>query len=165
MRRAVVCLLILGLVFGSALSATAGKKDKKKKKNKRVEKVVKAEYQGGGLGVTSPAATGGFCLVDQSLPFHCIDIANPGRKFKFVKVEVKDATGVTTGGFVSQGDTDGDGISDGYGEFCGSHPKPIKLAARGAPLGVSIYNGVCSDASGPSVATTGTIIATFSNKP
>lgn len=105
------------------------------------------------------------CFLDPTLPFACINIIPPGAEYTYVKIEVKDATGLSAGGFISQQDTDGDGLNDGYGEFCGAHEAAVALEIPGALLGVSLYPGFCSDASGPSIVTTGTIVATFSNMP
>ena len=165
MKRSLIMFMILGLVLGSVATAEAGKKKKKSAAPVRVEKVVEAPYTGGNIGVATPAASGGACFVDPTMPFSCISIIPPGVEYTYVKIEVKDATGLTAGGFVSQNDNDGDGLADGYGEFCGAHAEPIALETAGAPLGVSLYPGMCADASSPSVVTTGTIIATFSNMP
>jgi hypothetical protein len=166
MKRILVLLMVTGLVFG----AVAGAEAKKKKKPvpvtpTRIEKVVEYAYSGGSAGIASPAASGGVCLTDPTLPFACITIIPPGVEYTFVKIEVKDTTGLPAGGFISQQDSDGDGLNDGYGEFCGAQKEAVALELPGAPLGISLYPGFCSDASSPSVVTTGTIVATFSNMP
>jgi hypothetical protein len=161
MRRFIVFAAILGLLVGSVTIAEA----KKRKPVKRVQEVVEIAYQGGNAGVATPAATGGFCLVDPTQPFSC-KIATPTTPgMKFLKIEVVDASGQKAGGFISQQDADGDGLQDGYGQFCGGHAEPVALELASAPVGVSLYAGICSDGSGPSIVTTGTIVATFSNLP
>ena len=165
MKRFLVMSMILGLVVGSVATAEAGKKKKKTAAPVRIEKVVETPYTGGNIGVATPAASGGGCLNNEPPAFGCINIIPPGVEFTYVKIEVKDATGLNAGGFVSQADHDGDGLADGYGGFCGAHPEAIPMEIPGALLGVSLYPGVCEDASGPSFVTTGTIIATFSNMP
>ena len=84
---------------------------------------------------------------------------------KYIKVEVQDASGTTVPGFISQGDVDGDTISDGYGEFCGAHAEALPLNDEFTPVGISMYPGVRADASGGGIPTTGTIVVTFSNMP
>jgi len=166
MRKAIAVALTLGLLVGAyAMPAEAAKKKKKKKKPVRIEEVVEIEYQGGNLGVATPAATGGSCLVDPTMPFSCKQAIPTKPGMKFIKVEVTDATGQNAGGFISQQDNDGDGIQDGYGEFCGAHAEPVPLELASAAVGVSLYPGVCADASGPSIVTMGTITVTFSNMP
>lgn len=165
MKRILVLLMIAGLIAGSVATAEAKKKKKKNSAPVRMEEVVEIPYTGSNIGVASPAATGGTCLIDQTLPFHCLSAVPSFVEASFIKIEVADATGQKAGGFISQGDVDGDGISDGYGQFCGAHPEPLAMATPGAPVDISLYMGICSDASGPSIATTGTITVTFSNMP
>lgn len=164
MKRMVAVAMVLGLLVGATATAEAAKKKKKKKAPQRIEETVEVTYNGPNLGVSTPAVTGGGCL-NGAPAFACLSAIPPFAEAAFVKVEVLDATGQNAGGFISQGDTDGDGIDDGYGQFCGAHPEPIALTTPGAPIDISLYMGICSDASGPSIVTTGTIKATFSNLP
>jgi hypothetical protein len=161
MRKTLSVLVVLGLVFGAfALPAEA---KKKKKKQPRIERVVEIDYQAPGLGVSTPGPGGGICPFADPTTQECIEIA-PALEERYIKVEIDDATGMSVAGYISQGDTDGDGIGDLYGDFCGAHEEPIALQAVGAPVRISFYNGTCADGT-PSVATTGTITVTFSNKP
>jgi hypothetical protein len=165
MKRILVLLMIAGLIAGSVATAEAKKKKKKVSAPVRMEEVVEIAYTGGNIGVATPAATGGSCLVDQTVPFHCLNAVPPFVEASFIKVEVIDSSGQKAGGFLSQGDVDGDTIADGYGDFCGAHPEPVAMNTPGAPVDISLFMGVCSDASGPSIVTTGTIKVTFSNMP
>lgn len=168
MRKALAVALSLGLLAGAlAMPAEAAKKKKKKKPVAvtKVEEVVEIAYQGGNLGVATPVTTGGACLVDPTMPFSCKSAVPTQPGMKYIKVEVTDATGQKAGGFLSQQDADGDGLNDGFGEFCGAHAEPIPLELESAPVGVSLYPGVCADGSSPSIVTTGTIKVTFSNMP
>ena len=163
MRKTIAVALALGLLVGAFIgTAEAGKK---KKKVVRIEEVIEIPYQGGQLGIASPAATGGVCFVDPSMPFSCKTATPVTPGMKYIKVEVQDATGQKAGGFISQQDADGDGLNDGYGEFCGAHEEAVPLEVESGPVGISLYAGVCKDGSSPSVVTTGKIIATFSNMP
>ena len=159
MRKTVTLLVILGLLAG-AMAAPAEAKKKKKKKKPRV---VEVEYTGGGIGVIAAGLGGGICPMTEPGSGECIEIPlMPGEKY--VKVEVKDATGLGPAGFITQGDVDGDGVADGYGDFCGAHEEPVALNSPSIPVRVSFYPGVCASGM-PSVPTTGTIVATFSATP
>ena len=164
MKKTIVTALVVGLVAGAmVLPAEAGKK---KKKPVRIEKVVELEYTGGELGVNTPVASGGVCL-NGTDAFNCKSIIPPGAEFKYIKIEIQDATGMTVGGFIAQQDSDGDGLQDGYGTFCGAHAESVPLELPGSVVGVSLYPGACDGAGTPtpSTPTTGTIVATFSTLP
>jgi hypothetical protein len=158
MKKAILLALILGLVAGSmAAPATA------KKKKKRVERVVEITYTGTGVGVSTPAASGGICpATSPENTGTCIEVPITLQE-KYVKVEIQDASGLKAPGYISQGDTDGDGIGDLYGEFCGAHEAPIPLV-NSNPVRVSFYTGTCGGAT-PGTTTSGTIIVTLSNMP
>ena len=163
MRKAISVALALGLLVGAFVgTAEAGKK---KKKPVRIEEVIEVPYQGGNIGIASPAFTGGACFVDPTMPFSCKSATPTQAGMKFIKIEVVDATGQKAGGFISQQDNDGDGLDDGYGQFCGAHEEAVPLELEGGPVAISLYAGVCADGSSPSIVTSGTIIATFSNMP
>lgn len=160
MKKVIVVALTAGLVAG----ALVGPADAKKKKPVvRTERVVEVDYQTTGIGVATPARTTGVCPFADVQAQQCVEVF-PEAGEKFVKVEVKDASGQKQYGFISQGDTDGDGISDGYGNFCGTHAEPVELASASAAVRVSFYPGATTDCA-PSIATTGTVVYTFSNLP
>jgi hypothetical protein len=166
MKKSIVMLLVLGLIFGSLVGAADAKKKKKVKKPvARIERTVSINYTGPNFGVSSPAATGGICQLDTASPGDCLETPTTPDDV-YVKIEIKDASGQAVAGSISQGDTDGDGVSDIYGQFCGSTgDTPLALTAPGAPLRVTAYAGTCSDGSTASVMTSGTINITFSNLP
>lgn len=167
MKKSLISLLVLGLLAGSLVgTAEAKKKHKKPPAPARVERVVEVKYQMPPIGVSGPSQVGaaGICPLDLDNPGNCVETPTTGDDM-FVKVEVDDAAGQKVAGFLSQGDTNGDGVSDGYGTFCGSSADPIPVAAPGVPLRVSFYAGVCDDNATPSLPTTGTIKLTFSNLP
>jgi hypothetical protein len=168
MKKAIVSALVVGLVAGAmVIPAEAGKKKKKTPPAPvRIEEVVEVAYTGGEIGINTPAASAGGCLNGTDV-FNCKEIIPPGTEFTHIKVEIKDATGQTVGGFISQQDKDGDGLADGYGTFCGAHTETVPLELPGTVVGISLYPGVCDNAGtpAPSTPTTGTIVATFSNMP
>ena len=169
MKKTIIVLLTIALV-AAAFSLPADAKKKKKRPRpaavavERTERIVEVAYQGGGIGVSTPAVTGGACPMTSPGSLECIEIP-PMEGERYIKVEIKDALPLTAAGFISQGDVDGDGISDGYGEFCGAHSAPVELQGGSAPVRISFYPGACADASGVSFPTMGTIVATFSNMP
>ena len=129
MKKAIVSALVVCLVAGAmVIPAEAGKK--KKKAPVRVEKVVEVTYTGGEIGINTPVASAGGCLNGTDV-FNCKEIIPPGTQFTHIKIEIKDATGQTVGGFISQQDKDGDGLSDGYGTFCGAHTESVPLELPG----------------------------------
>jgi hypothetical protein len=165
MKRSITLLLVLGLIVGSLVGTAEAKKKKKKVKAPvRVERKVEINYSGPNIGVSSPAATGGVCQLSTDEPGACIETPT-GAEDLYVKIVVTDASGQKVAGSISQGDTDGDGVSNIYGQFCGETPAALPLAAPGVPLRVTAYSGTCADGSTPSVMTTGIITVTFSNLP
>ena len=161
MKRILVLVMVLGLVFGSIAAAEAGKKKKKPKVPVKVERVVEVSYDHPGIGATVAGQGGGYPV---SFP-DPMDIPVTAEEL-YIKVEIVDASGQKVAGSIGQGDVDGNGVNDDlYGTFCGSHPEPIPLAAPGSPIvGIYAFNGVCEDGS-PSVMTSGTIKITLSNLP
>jgi hypothetical protein len=164
MKKTLVLVLSLALIAG-ALGAPAGaKKKKKKKKPQRIERVVEIEYSGVAPGVATPAASGGICPPPSPDQIGtCIETPVLDARETFVKVEIVDASGLAVPGFISQGDLDGDGIGDLYGEFCGAHEEAVALVNT-SPVRVSYYTGTCPDGT-PGTTTMGTITVTFSNMP
>lgn len=161
MKKFLILALVVGLVASSFGAPALAKK--KKKKPVRVERVVELEYQAPGIGATVAGAGGGFCPFADPTSFECIEVPLQVGDV-FVKVEVKDALGQKVAGSISQGDIDGDGIGDLYGQFCGAHEEPVEMLSVSAPLRVSFYNGTCGDGT-PAPVTTGSITVTFSNLP
>ena len=160
MKKTLSTLVVLGLIFGAFMAPPA----EAKKKKKRVQRVVEIDYTLGNLGVATPVRTGGVCFVDPTMPASCKEVPVSASE-KYIKVEVADASGTTVPGFISQGDTDGDDIADGYGQFCGGHAEPVQLTSPGTVVGISMYPGTCSGAAGGGIPTTGTIVVTLSNMP
>lgn len=160
MRKTITTLLVGGLIAGAFLVAPA---DAKKKK-KYVRKAT-SEYSVPAFG---QADIGGTCP-DQAELNGCASFPT-GRKDKFVKVVIDDASGTPTVGTVSHPDQNGDGFVESLGYFCG---KSDKIAIQsGAEVIVFPYmvgsTGVLESFGGPgqcaSVGTQGTIKATFTSK-
>lgn len=159
MKKPLSTMIVVGLVAGAfALPAEA---KKKKSKPVRTERVVEFEYSGPGVGIATPEASVGYCyqfpVADQCLAVY------PEAGEKYLKVEVIDSSGTKVAGFLSQGDLDGDGIGDLYGDFCGAHESAVPLELEMSTVELSLYDGACG--TGPSVMTSGTIKVTLSNMP
>ena len=158
MRKTITALLAVGLIAG-AFMAPAAEAGKKKKKSK--PRVVTDTYDAPAVGVASPVVSGGGSTCSGGTNIGCVEFTT-SSKDKYVKIEVTDQSGQKAGGYISQGDTDGDGVGNLFGEFCGAHAGPVAITP-GIPVKVSLYNGTCSDGS-PSTVTTGTVKATFTAK-
>ena len=159
MKKLLGVVLSLSLVLGAHVApAEAGKKKAKPRK-------VTATY-GPAIGFTlGNGVASGFCAFNYSPDFAdspCLEFV-PKASEKFVRVTMTDATGMKVSGELSQGDTDGDGFADVYGEFCGGHKKAIPLQGS-APVKVFYFPGTCGDGT-PSLPTTGTITVQFAPKP
>ena len=163
MRKAISVALALGLLVGALVGTADAAKKKKKAAPVRVEEVVELEYTGGDAGVTTPGPSASGCLNGADV-FACKQLVPTLPGMIYIKIEVKDASGQKVGGFISQQDADGDTFGDGFGNFCGAHPEPIPLELESAPVDLSMTAGTCADGS-PSIVTSGTVIATFSNMP
>jgi hypothetical protein len=163
MRRAISVVLALGLLTGAFIGPAEAGKKKKKAAPVKVERVVEYPYTGPGIGASTLVAAAGYCYPE---PTACAVFApEPGEKY--IKIEVTDATGTTIAGSINQGDLDGDGIGDLYGEFCGAHEEPLELLNAEATFQLSMYSGTCYGTAtpSPSVMTQGVVKITFSNLP
>jgi uncharacterized membrane protein len=169
MKKAIILALIMGLVAGS-LAAPAGAAKKKKKKKKapaKIERVVEFEYdcpcgvrfgtpagsQGVGwqLGGTTGSNTGG-----GEIPTTATDL--------FVTAKAEDASGQPVRVGLAH-DTDGDGLNNTWGAFCGETTEPIEVSQAEAVMRVFVTSGTCDDMSTPAFATGGSITFTFTNMP
>lgn len=157
MRKTIITALVLGLIAGALTAPMA------EAKRKRYKKTVSQAYDAPAIGVSNPVYTGGFSGCDGDTNIGCV-IFTTTAKAKYAKVTVVDSSGNKVGGFVSQGDVDGDGIGDGFGSFCGAHTAPVAITA-GADLEVNFYPGVCDDGATPSTPTTGEVKVTFTDRP
>ena len=155
MKRVLVLILALGLVFGSIATADAGKK-KKRKKPAKIEREAQGSYD-----APTPVAAGG-CA--QTGAVGCVTIPS-GPDEIYVTATVTDQTGTPVPVSV-QADLDGNNQSDTtYGGFCGSTAEPILIDA-GATIQfwVGITPGSVALAC-PGFATSGTVDVVFSNMP
>lgn len=162
MKKTIVVALTAGLVAGALVGpADAGKKKKPPVPPTpvKVERVVELTYGGPSLGVTTPAASGGYCFSDPTAA--CMEVPLQAGE-KYIKVSVADTSGQKSYGFLDQGDVDGDTIGDLYGDFCGEHPEPIELLSESVPVTISLYNGAQATCA-PSIVTNGTVTVTLSN--
>lgn len=158
-RAIATCAIGCVLLAGTAYPAIAGKK-----KKARVQEVVEVTYQLQ-LGVAPPGVGDKTACLEGAPIASCLTaIPADARAGKYVKVEVADASGQKVAGFLSQGDADGDGLSEGFGDFCGATPEPVALLKPGEPVDISLAAGACEDGT-PSLVTQGTVTLTFSSAP
>jgi hypothetical protein len=157
MRKTITAVLAVALVAGAFMAPAADAKKKKKAK----PRVVTDTYDAPAIGAATPVVSGGASGCTGGNNIGCVEFAT-SSKDKYVKIEVTDQSGQKAGGYLSQGDTDGDGVGNLFGDFCGAHLAPVPITP-GVPLKVSLYNGTCADGS-PSTVTTGTVKGTFTVK-
>jgi len=153
MKKSIVLLLVLGMIFGAVASAEAGKK----KKPKKVTRVVEGGYDAPALILV------GTC--SQTGAIGCVAIVTAPNE-KFLSAEVTDQHGQPVYVSVSA-DTDGDNSDDTtYGSFCGSTKEPIAIdpgVEAHLWVGFTLDPGFVGCA--PGIATTGTISVSLSNMP
>ena len=163
MRRTMILTLIFVVVAALAAPAMAQKDGKKGKKKPRfIEMVVEVDYSGPHAGVMTPVRSAGWCGNGTDVS-PCLYVVPPFPTAKYLKVEVEDQSGLSAGGWLSQGDTNGDGFYDSFGHFCGAHSEPVEIGS--GTIEIALMEGICRDSSGPSVVTSGKIKLTFSNLP
>lgn len=149
MKRSLILLLALGLVFGSIATAEAGKK------KKRVERQAQGSYTSTGVVAV------GLCA--QTDGTNCMEIATAANE-NYLTAKITDSHGLAVPVAV-KADQDGDGSTEVlYGTFCGETTEPIQIDP-GVP--VVFWVGISPDtaALGCPPGTTGTLDATFSNLP
>ncbi|MGH2753404.1 MAG: hypothetical protein ACRDLB_03140 [Actinomycetota bacterium] len=158
MKKALIFALVIGLIAGAMAAPATAKKKKKKKKPVRIERVVDFTYVCPCPGVLQlGSATGG----DPNLGGGSIPT---GAEDRYVTGVATDQSGQAVEVSV-QGDTNGDGLNDPIGDFCGETTEPIEIPA-GTSLNIFINGaGVCADGATPAVGAGGTVVFTFSNLP
>jgi hypothetical protein len=152
MKKSIVGLLVLGLIFGSLVGAAEAKK--KTKAVKKVERVAQGTY-------AAPATAAGNCT--QTDGVGCMTIAS-GAAEKYLSAKVTDSHGQPVAVAV-KADLDGDGATETlFGTFCGETAEPIQIQP-GAEI--VFWVGLTPDTAQigctPGEATKGTLDVTFSN--
>jgi len=167
MKKALVLLLIVGLIASSLMAPTAFAKKKKKKKAPppepvRIERVVEVPYSCP-CGVNTPAGGQGFWVGPAGNRFGG-DSLPTGADDLYVSAEIKDNGGGTVYARLAQ-DTDGDLQAEtDIGNVCGKSTETMAVPAAGGEVGLFINIGTCADGT-PSTPTQGTAVLTFSNLP
>jgi hypothetical protein len=158
MKRSIMLLLVLGLLFGSLVGAA----DAKKKKKKAPPAPVKVTREAQGT-YAAPAGAAGLCGQDDAVG--CV-LIQAGAEEQYLTAKVTDAHGQPVAVSV-KANLDGDVSSETlYGTFCGETTEPIKIDP-----GVEVYFwvGLTPDTAAmgcaPGEATTGTVDVVFSNLP
>lgn len=103
MRKTIMLVLMVGLIARAFMAPSA---DAKKKKPK--PRVVTDTYDAPSIGVIVPVGGGGISSCSGGNNIGCAEFPTTAKD-KFVKIEVTDQSGQKAGGYVSQGDTTGDG--------------------------------------------------------
>ena len=147
MKRLIALSMVLGLIFGSVATAEAGKKKKPTKKTREVT----ATY----------AAPGAFYLNSNGQNIGGVEIAT-GAEDLFMTIDIQDVTGLPVSAGWGQ-DDNGDGQVE-ITFICDGIEEPISILP-GVSVTVFILPGPCVEPPGPGFATTGDVVATFSNMP
>lgn len=150
MKRTLVLMMVVGMVFGSTVAADAAKK-----KPKKVERVATGTYQS-----TAVVAVGTCAQTDA---INCVRIPAAATE-QYVTAVVKDASGQAVPVAV-KANLDGDTSTETlYGVFCGETEEAIKIDPG---VEVTFWVGYTSDSVSQACppATNGSIDVTFSNLP
>jgi hypothetical protein len=147
--RKLSCLIAVCLVLGT-LTAAAEAKSKKK-----VERTTTASYVSPG-----GAAEQGAYVNAGGTYFGGVELT-PSTGERFVSIVINDSSGQKTAGAVSQ-DINGDMQADTSVAFCGATTDPVSIDPSHV-VTVYVFEGPCTDAT-PAVATSGTVVGTFSNR-
>jgi hypothetical protein len=155
-KRFLVLILALGLVFGSLATAEAGKK----KKVKKVSRTVELAYAAPGFGFATAGAGCSPALGS------CGEVPTSAEE-KYIKVTLTDASGTPTAFQLSQDTEPGDAtntIETTIGTFCGTTgDEPIEILPG---YEITIFPWVWGDAVCPTgFGTTGTMSVELSNLP
>lgn len=155
MRKSVVVLLVLGLIFG----ALVGGAEAKKKKTRKLQRVVEFNYT-----TASPGVSGivGLCLAALGVEDSgCTDVAT-STKEAYVMVEITDASGQPVNFDLAQDTDTSTPYTDIFASGCGKTEAAIPITP-GLPLRISTATAGGPDC--PGVATTGSVKAVLSNLP
>ena len=160
MKRSIVTLLVLGLIFGALVGAADAKKKKKKPPAPvKVERTIEYTYQ-----VGSPAVSGvaGTCLAANGIDgTGCKNIPISAEE-AYVSVTVTDASGQPTNFYLAQ-ETDSSNTSlEIFASGCGASAAPIPVTP-GIELRVQVAAVGGPDC--PGAATTGDVKVVLSNMP
>jgi hypothetical protein len=155
MKRSLVLLLVLGLLFGSLVGAADAKKKKKKAAPVKVTREATGTYDAPTLVIA------GACAQDGAVG--CVSFP-AGTGEAYVTVDVVDSTGTPVSASIQQ-DTNGDGQEDNVlASFCGKTDAPVAFDPS-FPVDVWVENVPNPDGPCQAVATSGTVNVVFSNMP
>lgn len=146
MKRIVISVLVLGLVFGAVATAEAGKK---KKKKKPAPYTMEAVYDNPAIGTAGAGISFG-------APSFASNATNT-----FMSVEIADDASPTPYGDFSW-DTDGDGVNDTGVTVCGTEAKDLQVPPDTT---ITAFMWALPSPFCPGFSTSGTIKATFSARP
>lgn len=159
MRRSIVTLVVIGLIFGALVGAADAKKKKKKPPVPvKVERTIEYSYQFPSPGVSGVA---GSCLDGTVDGSPCKNIPVSAEE-AYVSVSVDDATGQATNWYLAQ-DTDPSNTTlEIFASGCGATAAPVPITP-GLELRVQVAAVGGPDC--PGIATTGDVKVVLSNMP
>ena len=153
MKRTLILMMVIGLVFGSIATAEAGKKKKKPAAPVKTERTAQGSYTS-----TLVIAAGNCTQMDA---INCPRIPS-GSGETYLTAKITDANGLAVPVAV-KADLDGDNATETlYGTFCGETSEPM-LIDEGVE--VTFWVGISPDTAALVCppATTGTVDVKFSN--
>jgi hypothetical protein len=154
MKKSIVALLVLGLIFGSLVGSAEAKKKKKTKAPVKVTREVQGTY-------VAPGGAAGNCT--QTDGVGCMTIPS-GAGEQYLSAKVTDAHGQPVAVAI-KADLDGNGSTETlYGTFCGETAEPIQIQEG---VEIIFWVGITPDTApigcAPGEATNGTLDVTYSN--
>ena len=159
MKKSIIGLLVLGLIFGSLIGTAEAKKKKKK-----VKAPVKVTVEQSGTYQTPSFIVAGAC--SQSDAQGCVTFGAPEASLSYITVNITDQTGLPVSASIQQetGVNEAGVPQDSLiAAFCGKTDSPVAIDTS---LEVHIWvDPNPSPDCAPAAATTGTVDVTFSNMP
>lgn len=153
MKKSIISLLVLGLIFGSLVGSAEAKK-------KKTKKPVKVE-QSGTYQTPTLVILGGCAQTDG---VGCVEFAAPASNLVYVTVNITDATGLPVSASIQQetGVNEAGVPQDALvSAFCGKTPSPVAIDPT---LAVHVWvDDIPNPDCAPAAATNGKVDVTFSN--
>ncbi|MGH2807872.1 MAG: hypothetical protein ACRDKT_11425 [Actinomycetota bacterium] len=156
MAKTLFVMALVGGLFIGAISPALGEKTRKTKKERRVQRVEEAAYTAPAAAVTGAGLFVGACHHEEHVG--CVAFPIKSHLELFVSIEVADESGLPVHAVMLHPQT-----RETVAEFCGETEKAIPIAVI-SEVDIWLLAGACPGGT-PSVVTTGSVTATFSNLP